>query len=224
MVTERFLLEGALYALENSGALLRDAVALYERGSYASAIVMAMFGREELGKYRMLRDAFEKAAAGEPVELADLTKKKGALYDHVAKQERGALSVVQRPGPGTRLHELLRAQFDLPWGSPEREKANKELHEVTQRMAQELPKQRHVLRMDALYVGLSEDGSSWVRPQETTAEEARHEVEHAICDYNVAQSRLDDGVDKEQAFLAAFRAWAERPKVEPVVAPRLELG
>ena len=182
-----------------------------------------MFGREELGKYRMLRDTFEKAAAGESVVLADL-KKKGALYDHIAKQGRGALSVIQRPEPGTRLYELLRSRFDLPLGSPERQQADKELHELTQAMAEDLPKQRHTLRMDALYVGLSEDGSNWARPQEVTAEDARHEVEHAICDYNVAQSRLQDGVDKEQAFLAALRAWAERPKIEPVVSPRPGLG
>jgi hypothetical protein len=44
-VGTKSLLEGAVYALEQCGLLLRDANLLYQNGSYASAIVLAAFGR-----------------------------------------------------------------------------------------------------------------------------------------------------------------------------------
>jgi AbiV family abortive infection protein len=139
MVTEQFFLEGAAYALEHCGCLLRDAVALYERGSYASAVVLTMFGREELGKYRMLREAFETVAGGGTVELKDLTKKGEGIYDHMPKQEHAVLSVVYRSEPGTQLDELLRARIKLEAGSPEWRKVDKELQELTEATAKDLP-------------------------------------------------------------------------------------
>jgi len=64
-VTAQFLFEGAVYALQHSGTLLRDAVNLYEQGAYPSAIVLALFGREELGKFVILRDYYENMASGD---------------------------------------------------------------------------------------------------------------------------------------------------------------
>src|SRR5262249_43047922 len=43
------LLEGAAYALEQCGLLLRDADPLYQSGSYASVIALAAFAQEEKG-------------------------------------------------------------------------------------------------------------------------------------------------------------------------------
>ena len=54
MVTANFLLEGAYYALEQCGLLLRDAVQLYNGSSYATAVVLAAFAREELGREKIL--------------------------------------------------------------------------------------------------------------------------------------------------------------------------
>jgi hypothetical protein len=50
MVSERVLLEGAWFALEQSGILLRDAVTLYERASPVTAVGLAMLAREEMAK------------------------------------------------------------------------------------------------------------------------------------------------------------------------------
>jgi AbiV family abortive infection protein len=47
-VATRFILEGSEYALEQCGLLLRDANVLYQSGSYASAVVLTAFAREEL--------------------------------------------------------------------------------------------------------------------------------------------------------------------------------
>jgi AbiV family abortive infection protein len=49
-VTAQFILEGSEYALEQCGLLLRDANVLYRNGSYASAVVLTAFAREELGR------------------------------------------------------------------------------------------------------------------------------------------------------------------------------
>jgi AbiV family abortive infection protein len=219
VVTEKLLLEGAVYALENGADLLRDAVALFERGSYSSAVAMAMLAREEFGKYRMLRTAFEKVAGGETLDPKQLRKD---CRDHVTKQESGVLSVVQRPEPGTREEHLLRAMFDLPLNSPDRQKVDQELEKITKAIAKKLPKRRHDLRLDALYVNLSEDESRWVRPRETMDTfEARLEVEHAIGDYNTLQFNLQEGLIKQSAFLAYFRGWPDRPALSPVDIPRL---
>ena len=53
-VTADFLLKGYALALEQCGLLLRDAVLLYENKSYANAVVLAAFAREELGRSRIL--------------------------------------------------------------------------------------------------------------------------------------------------------------------------
>jgi AbiV family abortive infection protein len=49
-VTPQYLLEGAVYAPEQCGLLLRDANILYRSGSYSSAVVLTTFAREELGR------------------------------------------------------------------------------------------------------------------------------------------------------------------------------
>ena len=45
-VAPRYLLEGAAYALEQCGLLLRDAIVLYRNGSYSSAVALAALARE----------------------------------------------------------------------------------------------------------------------------------------------------------------------------------
>jgi AbiV family abortive infection protein len=217
VVTKEFLLRGAAYALENSGVLLRDAVTLFDQGSFASAVVMALFGREELGKYRLLRQLYETVAAGGTVPIEELTKKNGPLFDHTAKQEQATLSIVRRPEPGTRLDHLLREEMRLDLRSPERRKVDEELQQITAKLAKALPRQRHDIRMAKLYVGLSKDGSTWVRPSEPTADEVRPEVEDAIANFNTVVLRLQDGPDKQDwTFPAAFRGWADRPQILPI--------
>ena len=48
--TADYLLRGTVFALEQCGLLLRDARILCEAGSYASAVVLTAFAREELGR------------------------------------------------------------------------------------------------------------------------------------------------------------------------------
>jgi hypothetical protein len=53
-VTAQSLLRGAVYSLEHCGQLLGDAKTLYEHGSYATALAVGAFAREDLGRWRML--------------------------------------------------------------------------------------------------------------------------------------------------------------------------
>ena len=55
MVPEQTLPQGSWYALEQTGRLLRSAVVLFESGDPSTAVAVAMFGREELGRSRILR-------------------------------------------------------------------------------------------------------------------------------------------------------------------------
>src|SRR5713101_1274908 len=79
-VSERYLLEGAWYALEQCGRLLHDAITLYEAGRYATASGIAMLAREELGRARILLALAEEVHAGRPLTLVEL---EGAIADHV---------------------------------------------------------------------------------------------------------------------------------------------
>src|SRR5215475_183400 len=85
-VTPQYLLHGAVYALEQCGLLLRDANLLYESGSYATAIALAAFAQEELGRWKMLRDLRKEVLDGDHLTAEQVRTRCG---DHVRKQEAG---------------------------------------------------------------------------------------------------------------------------------------
>lgn len=92
-VTPQYLLEGAVYALEQCGLLLRDANILYRSGSYANTVVLAAFAREELGRYRILSDMRSEAFGGNIFTLKDI---KTRCNNHEIKQRAGMLITVIR--------------------------------------------------------------------------------------------------------------------------------
>ncbi len=88
-----YLLRGAVFALEQCGLLLRDSHILYSNRSYASAVALAAFAREELGRYRILRELWKRTVAGEGFTVKQI---RDLCDDHVEKQREGMLSTVQR--------------------------------------------------------------------------------------------------------------------------------
>ena len=93
-VTSEYLLKGAIYALEQCGLLLVDAVSLIDQKSYSSAVVLAAFAREELGRSRILIDFFNKTIKNEKsITVKEINK---ACEDHVIKQDWGQLSTTLR--------------------------------------------------------------------------------------------------------------------------------
>ena len=82
-VSPKYLLEGAAYALEQCGLLLRDANLLYQNGSYASAVALAAFAREELGRWIILRKLRTEVLGGRRLTIKDI---QDACGDHESKQ------------------------------------------------------------------------------------------------------------------------------------------
>lgn len=100
-VSAQYLLEGAVYSLEQAGRLLQDAHILYKNQRYGSAIVMALFAREEIGRYQLIRQLRKKMVETGGVVLADDIDR--ACDDHVRKQSLGQFGLVMKVSPGEQL-------------------------------------------------------------------------------------------------------------------------
>ena len=89
-VDPQYLLEGAVFALEQSGVLLRDAALLYRSGSHASGVALAAFAREELGRWKILLSLRGNVFNGETLTIDDI---KARCEDHRHEQRESALYV-----------------------------------------------------------------------------------------------------------------------------------
>ena len=201
--TADYLLRGTVFALEQCGLLLRDARILCEAGSYASAVVLTAFAREELGRYKILRGLFKRTMAGESFSIKQIDKR---CEQHVKKQKEAMFSVVQRADNSTVMGQLMQTRMRAAFGSPERKKANEEFDKITQLQIKRIPEARHKSRMKALYVEPLEAG--WNRPAETSETAAREFLTDAINDYSGAQQcYIYPDVDDDPDFHAALKQW-----------------
>jgi AbiV family abortive infection protein len=80
------LFHGAFCALEHAGRLLQDAVELWERGRYPSSVVLAVFAREEIGRYKILLEEREEAKKTGPRDTQTIQNR---CRDHKDKLKRG---------------------------------------------------------------------------------------------------------------------------------------
>jgi len=210
-------MRGAAYALEQCGILLRDANVLYRHGSYASAVVLTAFAREELGRYIILLELWRRASAGEAVEVKQIQE---TCDDHVAKQRAGMLSTTMRADTASRLGELLQVRMKNHPQSEAWKKADAELKRIDEMKKKRTPGDRHEKRVAALYVEpLSE--TNWNRPAVTTATTAHDSMQEAVNDYagryqqgyiTSADSMLKH-VDLE--LYNALEQWTDRPALQP---------
>ena len=129
-VSPQYLLEGAAYALEQCGLLLRDANLLYRSGSYASAVALAAFAQEELGRWKMLLDLRRKVIDGDSVTIKEIKTRCG---DHVRKQEAGVMSTTMRADMDSGLGKLLQARANSKPGSKEWKQRMSKLRNSTAR-------------------------------------------------------------------------------------------
>src|SRR5258708_6089228 len=159
--TSDYLLRGTVFSLEQCGLLLRDARILCEAGSYASAVVLTAFAREELGRYKILRGLWKRTMAGETLTVKQIDKR---CEKHVEKQKEAMFSVVQRADNSTVIGQLLQVRMRAVPGSPEWKKIDEELDKITKSQIKQTPEARHKSRMKALYVEPLEAG--WNRPLE----------------------------------------------------------
>jgi AbiV family abortive infection protein len=207
-VATRFILERSEYALEQCGLLLRDANVLYQSGSYASAVVLTAFAREELGRSSILRDLWRRASSGETFTVEQLRQ---ACEDHVAKQRAGMLSITMRADKDSGLGKILSARANRQ--SPEGQKADADLTRIDEVMKKRTPGDRHEKRMAALYVEpISEN--EWNRPGKTSASSAWELLCDARNDYSLRCDPVNLKASDPDLY-NALAQWPDRPKLEP---------
>lgn len=213
-VTQQFLLEGAAYALEQCGLLLRDANILYRSGSSANAIVLAAFACEELGRSRILLDLRKRVLDGNVITTEEI---KGECEDHVEKQREGMLSTVTRfDGAQGGLGKLVQIINRAPWQSAERKSASEELSRAIKQKERRIPKDRHDKRKSALYVEPLSD-TRWNRPKDTSSLVAREFLQGAVDNYKLQYDQgyitsVDSILKQIDAELYdALKKWSDRP-------------
>jgi AbiV family abortive infection protein len=205
-VTPQFILQGYAYAMEQCGLLLRDANLLYRSGSYASAVVLTAFAREELGRSTIFRDFWIRASAGEAFTVEQLQE---ACDDHVTKQRAGMLSITMTADRDSGLGKIL----SVSHSSPEWKQARAEIQRLDEIKTKRTPDDRHEKRKAALYVEpISEH--AWNRPGVTSASNAYEFLRDAGNDYSLRtdKTNLKEGFPD---LYNALAAWPDCPKFEP---------
>lgn len=188
-VTEQTLLEGSWYALEQAGRLLRSATSIFESGDFSTALAVAMFGREELGRSRLLRECSREVHDGKPLQAHEITKR---CEDHVRKQAASAFGTTLRPPANSQLGMALHAVSAYQPGSAEWNKANDVINSAVEAARKRQPHDRHEARCDGLYVDLNDLGTGWLRPIDISKEEARTHISDALNDYAQEVDRLSN--------------------------------
>lgn len=221
MVSTRILLEGAWYSLHQCGVLLCNAMTLYNAGGESSAVGLAMLGREELGKYRILMELWrESDRTGTCPTVEDV---RAACGEHVEKQRNALLSWSFTGEPGSALDTAIRTRLSHHPQDAEYRQAEQFLQTAQKAWSKRAPDAWHQSRMAALYVDLDDSGLRWKRPAEQVGAEAKKLLTDAVNDYAVQRHRMDDpGLlrDLGDPRLAdALGAWPERAELPGPVWP-----
>jgi AbiV family abortive infection protein len=184
-LTEQQLLEGAWYALEQAGILMESAVSLYDARQWGTAQGVAMLGREELGRFEILR-TLARETATRSVTVAEVRTK---CADHEKKQAEGVRSHILRAHGESILGKAMRRRHAFGYTSPEALEAQNVIDAAMKAQARRLPQQRHSMRMESFYVDITDSGD-WERPTQIGPEEAHDPVQDAVNDYSVLVGNL----------------------------------
>jgi AbiV family abortive infection protein len=217
-VSADVLLRGAWFALEQCGFLLEHAVILYRAKAHSSAMALALYAREELGRYCILCEFWKRAVEGGTSPWYEEIQ--AACDDHVEKQRLAQRSLTYRTDGTGRLDELLRTRMQCSPSSAEWKEADEQLNEIDERKRKRTPADRHAARMKAIYVDLDQNGSGWNRPTELNPIEATQRLEDAANDYAVLWDKLQPWMLRdmvEPKMAEALEAWDSRPQL-PVPA------
>jgi AbiV family abortive infection protein len=215
-VTPTVLLQGAWFAFEQCGILLRDAVRLYARGSRATAVGLALLAREELGKARISLDFWRATMyRGQNVSARDLRTK---LDDHEEKQRKSQISQFWSASGPSRVDTLVRIVASSP-SVQARAAASKELEELGKIQQKRAPADRHRARMRALYVDLNATGTGWDRPRDMPGDLGEI-LDRVSVDYSLQWYRFDGPrrslhilKHDEPKLAEAIKAWRDRPRL-----------
>jgi AbiV family abortive infection protein len=220
LVDQQYLLKGAVYALEQCGFLLHDANVLYKAGSYASAVVLAAFAREELGRWKLLLKLREEVVGGKQLTIDDVKQSCG---DHEAKQKAAMLSTTMRTDRDSTLGRLLNTRLTAKPGSSEWNAADKQIKAIDDKLKKRTPGDRHEQRMSALYVDPI-SSTDWNRPcMNETKETAYAFIVDVVNDYGVQASQRYAQLDLIKVvnpeLYEALTSWTDRPAMPAPEAP-----
>jgi AbiV family abortive infection protein len=215
-VSSAYLTTGAVYALEQCGFLLQDAVGLYRSGSYGSAVALASFAREELGRCNILLDLRTRLLAGETVSVQEIAD---SCEDHVEKQKRGALSTMQSGHKESGLGRLLESRRRADPQSEEWKIADDELGKIDEKQRKRAPLERHAKRLRGIYVDPDDSGVRWNRPREFSNQEAYAFLTAAANDYAIQQQKFEPELGSDAQLLKQIAEWADCPKFPLVEHP-----
>jgi AbiV family abortive infection protein len=211
-VTPAVLLKGAWYALEQCGNLLRDTIVLYRATAYSSAVTLAMFGREELGKHMMLLQQWR--AAQETGTLPTVEAIKAAHGDHVDKHRWGLKSLLYTPDSSSTVGKAMETKTKYKPQDEEYQNAEAVIQHALNRLAKQVPDARHSARVRALYVDLNDSGTEWNRPQDFPETESYKLLSESLFDYVIQCEKLKPDRLRnmgDQRLAEALEAWNQRP-------------
>jgi AbiV family abortive infection protein len=215
--TPQFLLEGAVYSLEQCGLFLRDADLLYRSDSYANSVVLAAFAWEALGQWIILLDLRQKVLSGDNIPIGKLKR----LYDdHELKQTAGMLSINMTGDRDSGVGKLIMSRIMSVPGSDEWKKTDEALQKLGKIKEKRVPLDRHNLRKLAMYVDPVAD--RWNRPSTGISRaDARDFIQEARNDYAVQylNGYKNFQEDKESELFKALEQWSDRPTLPPPAGP-----
>jgi AbiV family abortive infection protein len=216
-VTSEYLVKGYALALEQCGLLLRDAVRLYEDGSYATAVGLAALAWEELGRSQIVKDFWHRQRNGEAITAEQI---KTACREHVEKQRAGMRSLTLKADQQqTGVGKILKDRRTNPPQSQARNDADAKLDQIEDIKAKRTPDDRHNARMHALYVEPT-SSTTWNRPADMSAQTAYDFLQAAVNDYS---GRFQNYVTSDPSILPdthidlynALQQMADRPQLPP---------
>jgi AbiV family abortive infection protein len=179
-VSAETLLQGAWYALEQSGRLLTSAALVCDHGDKSTALVLSMFGREELGRSTILRQLAKRVTEGEHLSPKYV---QAACKDHPKKQASGALSTTLRTEGPNQHDAAARVRMRGDPSSEEWQQASEVIDLARDSKSKCQPNDRHKLRERALYVDLEATETTWLRPVTLDSAQCFNEIDEAINDY-----------------------------------------
>jgi AbiV family abortive infection protein len=215
-ITAQFLLEGAVYGLEQCGFLLRDSNLQYRNGSYASAVALAALAREELGRWTILLGLRRKVLAGHHLTITQVQK---ACENHVRKQIAGMKSISLRGDRNSGVGKVLHTRMMATPGRAEWKAAQEQIDQIDQQKKKREPNERHKMRMSAVYVDPASDGK-WNKPAEAIfAMDAYEFIADAVNDYSVQSDQWYMNLEfvklQDPELHDALQRWTDRPQLPP---------
>ena len=146
-----------------------------------------MFGREELGRSRLLRDCAREVREGKLLQPRDIANR---CEDHVRKQAAADFHLTLKPSLDSQWGKAIRALSEHDPSSEQWHKANQLIDIAVDAKRKRQPEKRHQARCSNLYVDLNHQGTDWLRPVDVAKDEAHDEINSAISDYMHEVRRL----------------------------------